>query len=183
VGELLMDTVSTQPIVLLRLDPGHHHGELQYRNIEGPIGVPMACPNGAIVFFYLWLHVEALPTQDGEFFIVPHNYIYRLQESSERLAKPFIRWEFAPLSAKHHPHHHLQMQGHLQHANKNSLSLNKLHVPTGRVRLPDVMWFLFAQLHLEARCPEAVWKEKIAQALPRLQTFEMPSGTRAVESV
>lgn len=81
--------------------------------------------------------------EDARFRISTNEYIHHLKKDGE----PVIGWHFHPGDAKIlFPHIHLYT-----HEAKDSWwkGMNSLHMPSGRILLEDVIWFLVSEIGVE----------------------------------
>ena len=97
---------------------------------------------------YLGQVCDGVPQNDGQVQLRTLSYKYTLTAEDE--VEPLFRWEFGRqlpgLYCRHHLHGAVPLQ-----IGRHALSLNDLHLPTGHVRVEEVLRFCLADLGVRPR--------------------------------
>jgi hypothetical protein len=150
-ARLLADTVPTKCPVLV--ESNGPTAQLGFRRGNAPVAVPVETKHGRL-FFWVAQLVRA-EKGDGGYRLSTLKYWYKLQASSDPKAQALIRWEYdRGLRGGNRPcRHHVQQQTEIRIPDTSAaLDLDKLHLPTGWVKLEEVLRFLIYDLGMKPPC-------------------------------
>ena len=145
----------------------------------GPTTVAVRTRLGTLHFSFSQA-LEAVREERRSFRLRTVGYWYRLQLHPGLTQQALIRWEYeaseSPYS-KRPARHHVQIAAEVKAGNE-SLNLNKLHVPTGRVPFEEILRFLIADLGASPPCGDK-WPATLADSekafYTRFAAFDYPS--------
>jgi hypothetical protein len=166
VGSVMAATVTPEP---LAVDAKSDRVTLQFVQRKP---VELRTRSGERFYFDFSQALTVVSVGRRDYRLRTTGYWYRLQRDAGIRSQALLRWEYdaAAKPSKHSfSRHHVQMA-----ATVDSLDLNHLHVPTGRVPFEEVLRFLLHDLEIPPR--SADWPTVLANSEKRFYDDFMVLG-------
>lgn len=152
-NHVLATTVTQTRLVPVEPRAGATLIHVSFRQRGQPIEAPLAARFGRLRL-YLGQVCDGVPLKDGQVQLRTLGYKYTLTVDDE--VEPLFRWEFGRQMPGFYCRHHLQGAVPLQ-IGRHAVSLNDLHLPTGYVRVEEILRFCVADLGVRPRSEEWDW--------------------------
>jgi hypothetical protein len=103
------------------------------------------------------------------------SYQYRLLDSQQNEILAY-HWDRFPRYGPRHPHIHVTAASQIYPSStvQRTLRLEGLHIPTGRVSLESIVWFLIRDLGIEDRVPRWIQRLRSSMAIFHAETTNYP---------
>lgn len=173
-SSLVADTIAPNFMLGAMTDFGEPHAPTMLGFLQGEDFrcMPIRTHQHGTLWFYLSQAVSIVKYA-GQMRLTTNRYWYRLQRLPGHDAHALMRWEFEDgIDANRHCRNHLQVAAQIP-TDGEALDLNRLHLPTGRVTIEEVIRFLIVDLGHRPPCGKR-WPQVLVES--ERQFFEQYMG-------
>ncbi|MDR3410860.1 MAG: hypothetical protein P4L87_07960 [Formivibrio sp.] len=154
-GKLINQTISDAPLSYIVVDDKHNRAYLSFRRHDSPIAAPLLSQG---LYLFLGQVVTVVP-EDKNWRLKTLQYRYWIQaDTDQNTQKWFFRFEYSSPNIKptQSPRHHLHIPCALS-CGKESIQLDRTHIPTGWVTVEELIRFLIVEL--KVKCKTKKWEQ------------------------